>query len=147
MNQEAARATEYRVSIRTESDIMMARKRVREAARGAGLRGAAVESLATAVSELARNIVVHAGDGEVVIQVGAVGGRPAITVSARDQGPGIGDVDRAMQDGFSTQGSLGMGLPSARRLTDEFEIVSAAGEGTTVKLTTWIDRGGSHGGK
>jgi serine/threonine-protein kinase RsbT len=145
VNRDGGQAVERHVPIRNELDIVTARKQVREAARGAGLRGTAVESLATAVSELARNIVVHAGHGEVVIRVVAVAGRRAITVAARDGGPGIGDIDRAMQDGFSTQGTLGMGLPSARRLTDEFEIVSAAGGGTIVQVTTWIDREGHHG--
>jgi serine/threonine-protein kinase RsbT len=145
VNRAGGEPVERHVPIRNELDIVMARKQVREEAWGAGLRGTAVESLATAVSELARNIVVHAGHGELVIRVVVVGGRRAIIVAACDGGPGIGDIDRAMQDGFSTQGSLGMGLPSARRLTDEFEIVSAAGAGTTVQVTTWIDREAGHG--
>jgi serine/threonine-protein kinase RsbT len=145
VNQDGGHPVEHSVPIRNELDIVTARKEVREAARRAGLSGSAVESLATAISELARNIVVHAGDGEIVIQVLVVGGRRAIVVAARDRGPGIGNLDRAMQDGFSTTGSLGMGLPSARRLTDEFEIVSDAGAGTTVKVTTWIDREVGHG--
>jgi serine/threonine-protein kinase RsbT len=86
--------------------------------------------------------VVYAGGGEVVIRVDESSGGPAIVAVARDEGPGIPDVERAMQDGYSTGGSLGIGLPSARRLVDEFEIVSAAGQGTTVTLRIWI-RGGA----
>jgi serine/threonine-protein kinase RsbT len=119
----------------------MVRKRVREVGRGVGLREPSIEALATAISELARNIVVHAGVGEVWIRVGEENHRWAIIVVAHDRGPGIGDIDRAMQDGYSTRGSLGIGLPSARRLVDDFKIVSAPGQGTTVTLTMWFREG------
>jgi serine/threonine-protein kinase RsbT len=117
----------------------MVRKLAREVGRDVGLRPAAVEALATAVSEVARNIVVHAGGGEVVFRVGQVEERSAVIVVARDQGPGIPDLVQAMEDGYSTGAGLGIGLPSARRLSDRFEIASSAGQGTTVTLTMWID--------
>ena len=132
-------AMEWRLAVRDESDVAMVRKRTREVGRDTGLRPAAVEALATAVSEVTRNIVVHADSGEVVIRVGEVDGRAALVLIAHDQGPGIADLDRAMEDGYSTGGGLGIGLPSARRLTDRFEIVSAPAQGTTVTLSMWIE--------
>jgi serine/threonine-protein kinase RsbT len=130
---------EWCLAVRDESDVAMVRKRTREVGRDSGLRPAAVEALTTAVSEVTRNIVVHGGGGEAVIRVGEVDQRSALVIIAHDQGPGIADLDRAMEDGYSTGGGLGIGLPSARRLTDRFEIVSAPAQGTTVTLTMWID--------
>jgi serine/threonine-protein kinase RsbT len=129
------------VPIREEPDVAVARLRARELARAEGFATSATEALATAVTEVARNIVVHAGAGDVLLEGVAVGGRRGIVVVARDAEPGIPSVEDAMRDGWSSSGGLGLGLPSARRLVDEFTIASAVGEGTTVTLTKWADAG------
>jgi serine/threonine-protein kinase RsbT len=129
---------EVRVPIRDESDVPMARKYVRDLGRAAGLTEAGVESLAIALSEIARNVLIHAGAGEVFLRREDVGGRRRIVAVTRDEGPGIVDLERAMQDGYTTGRGLGLGLPSARRLVDEFSILSAPGQGTTVVLAMWI---------
>lgn len=104
-----------------------------------GLGATFAEPLATAVSELAWNILVHAGKGEIVLQATRSRQAKGITVLAVDQGPGIAETSLALEDGYSTSGGLGLGLPSARRLVDEFELVSAVGMGTTVRLTKWAE--------
>jgi serine/threonine-protein kinase RsbT len=92
--------------------------------------------IATAISELARNIVTYAKKGEIRLKV-INGSRRGIQVIAHDEGPGIADVEQALRDGFSTSGSLGMGLPGVRRLVDEFHIVSEQNHGTTVTVSKW----------
>jgi serine/threonine-protein kinase RsbT len=129
----------FRVLMRDESDVAQARLRVRDLAVGRGLRASAVEALVTATSELARNVIVHGRGGELLIGTVDYRERTGLTVLARDSGPGISNIDDAMRDGFSTGTGLGLGLPSARRLVDEFEIQSRTGEGTTVTLTMWFD--------
>jgi serine/threonine-protein kinase RsbT len=133
----ATPGSQIRVPIRDDSDVVVARRRTRELASQQGLSEIATEALATAVTEIARNIVVHAGSGEILI--GAIGdvSRRGIIVTARDTGPGIPHIEQALQDGFSAKGGLGFGLPGARRLVDEFEIESKAGVGTTVTLRKW----------
>lgn len=123
--------------VRVESDILTARQRGREVADRLGFRGSDVALIATAISEVARNIVVHAGEGEITISE-LSDGRAGIEIVARDNGPGIVDVDLAMQDGYSTVSSLGLGLPGARRLMDEFAIESSDGRGTTVVMRKWM---------
>jgi serine/threonine-protein kinase RsbT len=130
------------VAVREECDVAIARGAAREIARREGLPVAAVEAVATAVSEVARNIVVHAGVGEVVVEAVLERGRRGVLVVARDDAPGIHDVERAMRDGYSTGDGLGLGLPSARRLMDEFTIESATGRGTTVTMRKWAPREG-----
>ena len=93
--------------------------------------------IATAISELARNIVQYAQRGEIILSV-VEGSRRGIQIVARDQGPGIPDLELAMRDGYSTGGSLGLGLPGARRLMDEFAIDSEVGKGTTVSMRKWL---------
>jgi serine/threonine-protein kinase RsbT len=93
--------------------------------------------IATAISELARNIVSYARKGEIVLDKIQNASRKGILVIAIDNGPGISDVRQAMRDGFSTSGSLGLGLPGVRRLMDEFEIKSQSGRGTTVQVRKW----------
>jgi serine/threonine-protein kinase RsbT len=129
----------FRVLMRDESDVAQARLRVRDLAVGRGLPASAVEALATATSELARNLIVHAGGGEISMGTVRSPGRAGLVVIARDSGPGIADIEQAMRDGFSTGTGLGLGLPSARRLVHEFEIQSLVSEGTTVMLTMWSD--------
>ncbi len=93
--------------------------------------------IATAISELARNIVLYAKCGEIVLKIVENGTRHGIRIIARDEGPGIADLDRAMQLGYSTSGSLGLGLPGVKKLMDEFEIVSERGKGTRVTVLKW----------
>jgi serine/threonine-protein kinase RsbT len=123
--------------INSDSDIVAARQRGREVASLLGFTPTDSTLIATAISELARNIVTYAKRGEVVIKNVMSGERVGIIVIARDQGPGIANIAQAMQDGFSTSGSLGLGLPGVKRLMDEFEIVSDPTRGTTVTIKKW----------
>jgi serine/threonine-protein kinase RsbT len=93
--------------------------------------------IATAISEVARNIVLYAGQGEIVLRLTQKGRRRGLCVIARDKGPGIPDLASAMEDGHSTSGGLGLGLPGSKRLMDEFDIVSKVGEGTTITMIKW----------
>ncbi len=125
------------VPISSDADIVMARQQGRALAARLGLSSTDQALIATAISELARNIVEYAGYGEIILELAQQGGRRGIVVVARDQGPGIPDIEKAMQDGFSTTNSLGLGLPGARRLMDDFEISSQVGQGTTVITKKW----------
>ena len=102
-----------------------------------GFSGVDLTLIATAISEMARNIAVYTGEGEIVLDAIQDGSKQGILVVARDEGPGIPDVERALQDGFSTGQSLGLGLPGARRLMDELEVASQAGKGTSVTMKKW----------
>lgn len=128
---------EIRIAIEHEVDIVTARQKGRELAAASGIRGAEQTLVATAISEIARNIVVYARRGEIKLAALDERGRRGILVVAEDEGPGIADLDLAMRDGFSTGHSLGMGLPGARRLMDEFDVRSALGQGTTVTMKKW----------
>ena len=128
---------EQRFQIGSEHDILTARQRGRELAAEAGFSGTELTLVATAISEIARNIVEYAGSGEITFTLVRDGQSRGIVVVATDQGPGIADVAQAMQDGYSTSRSLGLGLPGARRLMDEFELDSEAGRGTTVTMKKW----------
>lgn len=130
---------EIRVPVTKDSNVVAARQKGREAAARAGFTPTDQTIIATAISEIARNIVKFAQRGEIVIAplIGE-NGRRGVNVIARDAGPGIRDLGRAMQDGFSTYRGLGLGLPGARRLMDRFEIVSTPGEGTTVTMEKWL---------
>jgi serine/threonine-protein kinase RsbT len=126
-----------RLPVRDESDIAAARRHVRELAREHGLTWVDVESLATAVSEIARNALVHAKGGELLLGIREAHGRTGVLAIAQDEGPGIASIENAMRDGYSTGNGLGLGLPSARRLVDEFELRSAVGQGTSITLLKW----------
>lgn len=128
---------EARVPIDRDGDIVTARQKGRELAAVAGFSGSDLTIIATAISEIARNIVVYAQKGEMIIAVLQDGARRGISIVAQDQGPGIPDIEQAMRDGFSTGKSLGLGLPGARRLMDEFELLSDVGKGTTVTMRKW----------
>jgi serine/threonine-protein kinase RsbT len=133
-------AAEQRIAIESDSDVVTARQRARELAAGLELTTTDQTLLATAISEVARNITTYATRGEVLLSVIREPGPPAregIRVVARDQGPGIEDIDRALQDGYTSGNGLGLGLPGARRLVDEFDIESVPSEGTTVTLVKW----------
>jgi serine/threonine-protein kinase RsbT len=128
---------ELTIAIAADTDILVARQKAREL--GASLRFSPsdITLLATAISEVARNILVYAQRGEVVLQIVKHPARRGVMVIARDRGPGIVDINRAMQDGFSSSASLGLGLPGAKRLMDEFNIESVPGRGTTVTMVKW----------
>ncbi|HEY6207618.1 MAG TPA: anti-sigma regulatory factor [Gemmatimonadales bacterium] len=130
-------ADEVRVPITCDLDIVQARQKGRQLAADAGFTSGDQTVIAAAISEIARNILMYARAGEMTLSVVANGERHALEVVARDQGPGIRDVERAMQDGYSTSGGLGLGLPGARRLMDDFEVVSSLGKGTTVTMRKW----------
>jgi serine/threonine-protein kinase RsbT len=129
-----------RIPIRADSDVVLARQAARELAERLGFGRTELTLIATAVSEVTRNIVRFADSGEVVVEIVDVP-RRGIQITARDAGPGIADVERAMTDGYSTYAGLGLGLPGARRLMDEFALVSEVGRGTTVTMTKWCREG------
>ena len=125
------------VQIRADADVLLARQKARELAKSLRFSGSELTLIATAISEVARNIVTYAKRGEIVLRLVNQGRRRGIRVIAKDQGPGIADIPRAMEDGYSTSSSLGLGLPGSKRLMDDFDIVSALGKGTTVTMTKW----------
>ena len=126
--------------VATDKDIVEARQLVRALAEQLGFSPGDATVVATAVSELARNIVDYAPPGEVVARITENGSRRGLVLIARDDGPGIKDIGLAMRDGYSTTGRLGLGLPGVRRLMDEFEIVSEPGKGTCVTVKKWSPR-------
>ena len=126
------------VPIEHEGDIVVARQKGRELAAASGLSRTEQTLIATAISEVARNIVVYARRGEVLLRLVEDRGRHGVMVVARDDGPGIANPELAMRDGYSTGKSLGMGLPGAKRLMDEFELSSAVGKGTTITMKKWV---------
>lgn len=126
------------VPIRHDVDVVIARQQGRELAVSLGFSGSDLTLIATAISELARNILVYAGQGEIVLAPARENGRCGIRVVATDSGPGIPDIEMALRDGYSTGKSLGLGLPGARRMMDDFDIVSSVGVGTTVTLCKWV---------
>jgi serine/threonine-protein kinase RsbT len=130
-------AGEIRVAINSDQDIVGARQKGRTLAAELGFSSADATLIATAISELARNIVSYARKGEIKLKKMENSSRPGIMVIAADEGPGIPDTQQALRDGFSTSGSLGLGLPGVRRVMDEFEIASKPGHGTTVTVKKW----------
>ena len=125
------------VAISTEGDIVAARRTVRDAATRLGFTQTDVARIVTAASELARNVFRYAGEGVMKWRSLEVNSRVAIEVQFVDQGPGIPDIPLALQEGYSTGGGLGMGLPGAKRLADEMEIESVVGQGTSITLRKW----------
>ena len=130
-------APEERVAITGDPDIVTARSRAKDLAGALGFSRTDQTLVAAAVSEIARNIVVYAGSGEIVLRPRRADGRWGLEVVASDEGPGIADPEQALIDGYSTAGSLGVGLPGARRLMDSLEIDSEVGRGTTVTMIKW----------
>ena len=133
----AAVAGEVRIPIGSDADVVTARKQGRELAAQAGFSATELTIIATAISEIARNIVMFAERGEIIVSLVGENSRQGVTVVARDSGPGIPDLERALQDGYSGYGGMGLGLPGSRRLMDEFEITSEVDKGTTVIMTKW----------
>ena len=128
---------EVRIPVQTDADVVTARKRGRELAAQAGFSATELTVIATAISEIARNIVMFAERGEIIVSLVGEDSRQGVTVVARDAGPGIADLEQAVQDGYSGYGGMGLGLPGSRRLMDEFEITSEVDKGTTVTMTKW----------
>ena len=130
-------AGEIRVAINSDQDIVSARQKGRMMASELGFSPGDATLIATAISELARNIVSYARKGQITLKMVNSLNRQGILVVAADDGPGIADIRQALRDGFSTSGSLGLGLPGVRRLMDEFEINSEPGRGTIVAVKKW----------
>jgi serine/threonine-protein kinase RsbT len=130
-------AEEVEVAISSDQDIVLARQKGRAMATELGFSTGDATLIATAISELARNILSYARRGEITLKIVHVSSRQGVSIIASDRGPGIRDIRLAMRDGFSTSGSLGLGLPGVRRLMDEFEIVSEPGHGTLVTVKKW----------
>lgn len=120
-----------------EQDVVPFRNRVREFAVKIGMSLVNQTKLITAASELVRNMLKYASGGKVILEVISKSAQTGVRLTFVDQGPGILDVKMAMQDGFSTGRSLGLGLPGAKRLVNEFDIQSVPGSGTTVTIIHW----------
>jgi serine/threonine-protein kinase RsbT len=129
------------VNINNSDDIVAARKAGHQLALDLGFTLTDVTMIATAISEIARNITSYAGRGVVRVGVGERDGRKSLVVRAEDEGPGIADIERAMEDGYSTGRGLGLGLPGARRLMDRLVVESVLGHGTVVEMWKWVPSG------
>jgi serine/threonine-protein kinase RsbT len=136
----SAVADDVRVEIGADADIVRARGEGRALAGRLGFSRTDATLIATAISEIGRNILVHAGTGEVSIAETADERMLGIEVVARDRGPGIPDVERALSEGYATGNGLGLGLPGAKRLMDEFSIETEVGRGTTITMRKWRER-------
>ena len=132
-------ADEVRKTIDVDTDVVAARQAGRAVAATCGFTAGDQTVIAAAISEIARNILQYAKHGEITIRRMQQGEKLGIMIVAEDQGPGIRDVNRALEDGYSTSGGLGLGLPGARRLMDEFEINSVDGHGTRIVMKKWND--------
>lgn len=126
------------VQVQTEWDIVAARQSGRLLAKEIGFGDVDQARIATAISELARNIYLYAKPGEISLNIVEEAGRRGICVTAKDKGPGIANIRQVMQDGFTTSGGLGAGLPGVKRLMDTFEIESNVGEGTEINTIKWL---------
>ncbi len=126
------------VTIEREADIVTARQKGRELAGAIGFSSTDQTIIALAISEIARNIISYARQGGVMLSRVEEQGRRGISIVARDSGPGIADTELAMRDGYSTAKSLGVGLPGAKRVMDDFELESTPGSGTTVTMKKWL---------
>jgi serine/threonine-protein kinase RsbT len=126
------------VRITNEWDIVAARQLGRNVAKELGFGTVDQARITTAISELARNIYLYAGHGQVYIEKKQDAGKKGVQIIASDDGPGISDIRKVMEDGFSTSGGLGAGLPGVKRLMDEFNVESTPGEGTDIRATKWL---------
>jgi len=127
-----------KVSIDSSEGVILARQIARNMARELGFGLADQTRITTAVSELGRNIYLYAGTGSLTIRTVSGSSAKGLEIIAEDQGPGIADIEMAMQDGYSTGNGLGRGLPGTKRLMDEFEIKSEVGKGTFVNVKRWL---------
>ena len=130
-------ADEISVPITADGDIVAARGEGRALAGRLGFGRTDATMIATAISEAGRNILVHAGSGEILLRPAVEGNRTGVVVIARDTGPGIPDVAAALRGGYATNNGLGLGLPGSRRIMDDFRIDTQVGRGTTVAMCKW----------
>ncbi|MEW4455097.1 ATP-binding protein [Bremerella sp. JC817] len=128
---------ELRIWVSTEASLARSIMATRKMAQSVGMQGTQVALVATAVSELARNILKYADHGEIILRQITRGTKQGIEVVAWDHGPGIESIEAAMQDHHSTGGTLGLGLPGVKRLMDEFAIQSNVGEGSRITVRKW----------
>ncbi len=133
-----------KVSIHCPVDILTARQKGRELAMKMGFTASDVTVIASAISEIASNIVDFAQQGEMRLEHVSQGPKAGIQIVARDEGPGISNIPQAMQYGYSSRSGLGYGLPGAKWFMDEFNIVSKPGKGTTVTMKKWLNRDGGN---
>jgi serine/threonine-protein kinase RsbT len=129
---------QIRVPVRDETGIAWSVMEARKAAMAIGFDETICQMIATAVSELANNIIKYAGRGEVLMDRIVAGSRTGMEIIARDKGPGIENIQKAMEDHYSTGGTLGLGLPGVKRMMDEFELTSQPGKNTTVTIRKWL---------
>ena len=129
---------QIRIAVRDETGIVRSVMEARKAAMAIGFNEVICQMIATAVSELANNILKYAGCGEILMTRIIAGSRTGMEVAARDRGPGIEDIQNAMADHYSSGGTLGLGLPGVKRMMDEFEITSEPGKRTTVIIRKWL---------
>ncbi|HJX67024.1 MAG TPA: anti-sigma regulatory factor [Polyangia bacterium] len=125
------------VAIRQETDLLLVRQLVRQRAAELGFRKLGQTKAVTAASELGRNTLIHGGGGKMLLQTFVELARRGLRLTFEDHGPGIADVERAMTDGYTTAGGLGLGLGGTKRLVDEFDLTSSVGMGTRVRVTLW----------
>jgi serine/threonine-protein kinase RsbT len=125
------------VAIRQETDLLLVRQLVRQRAAELGFRKLGQTKAVTAASELGRNTLIHGGGGKMLLQTYVELARRGLRLTFEDHGPGIADVERAMTDGYTTAGGLGLGLGGTKRLVDEFDLASSVGMGTRVRVTLW----------
>lgn len=128
------------ITITSVSDIITAREHGKVIGKSIGFEITDLTIIATIISELARNILLYAKQGEILLGTTHQHNRTGIVIIAQDKGPGIADISLAMTDGYSTRSGLGLGLPGVRRLTDEFEIISEVNKGTTITLKKWVEK-------
>jgi len=127
------------IEIRIESDIVIARKAGRDLADALGFRTIDCIKIATAISELARNLFLYAKEGTITVnQASNADQKVGVEILSVDKGPGIERIEIVMRDGYSTSDGLGLGLPGTKRLMDEFDIQSAVGEGTRIRTAKWV---------
>ena len=134
---EPASAPDVRVPVASDIDIVSARQQGRALAMRLGFSSSDATMVATAISELARNIVLYAKRGEIIVAAVVNSEHRGLVITACDDGDGIADIRQALQDGYSTSGRMGVGLPGVKRLMDEFEISSTVGKGTVVSVKKW----------
>jgi len=137
-DQGANKVNEIKMAIKSHTDIIPARERARRFAEEIGFPSISVSIIVTAISELTYNVTKYADEGTLHIKEVKAGDKRGMRITVSDKGPGIPDIDQAMQEGYSTSKGLGLGLPGCKRLMDEFEIHSEVGKGTVITMTKWM---------